>query len=255
MFRLKRRFVQPGNLILLVGQSNVLSAGYIDQFEGTGNALDLLRPSVLREYQRVFIWSPSQNKFVKLQARISNLGYQNNTIGPEIGVAQRWEQENPTGNLYIVKQSIPGVPITTWDDGQQGWSELSTWTDGAIAALKAAGLVPHIIGWWWNQGETGGNDPAYDSKLQNLADRMRARGFLTADTQAVIALMRYDSVMRQQEMQFVARNSPWASYVETVGYGVNSDNLHFTAATQFLSGHTDIYNKVFKLTSSYPFPM
>jgi hypothetical protein len=240
-------------VIIIDGQSNALGVGD-PAFFSTQLGLSLT-PSPTREFQRVFIWNAGAGAFQKLKLGINQFGY-GGSFGAEIGLAQRWEQENSTGNLYLIKHSQDGKPIQNWDYGTVGYNELvNNYIKAAYAWLTAQGLTPVERGWYWMQGESNAGDTTYKNRLQNLVSRLVADGALaTSGTVRVIGKVRSDAVVADQDVQYVA-SDPLARLIDTAFYDMNTDNLHYSGRAQYLAGFTDVYNRIFGLSTNYPFPM
>lgn len=89
--------------------------------------------------------------------------------GPEVEIAKRWLADNPTGNLWIVKDAKGSTGLAQ-DSGQLDWSPASTGEmfDHATAMIDAARAnldgSPYQFARWdaamWMQGETDATDPA-----------------------------------------------------------------------------------------------
>lgn len=238
----------------LQGQSNNLGVASISSI--AGSPLADLTPSIQREFQRVKIWY--NGAWAKLQLGVNNQAVQG-CFGLEIGIAQRWEEENPIGVLHLIKYSRDGRPIEDWTKqtggGYGGYEEyLTQYHQPALAALTNQGLTPVLVGQMWTQGESNAGDTTYANKLQALYNNWLADSILTPSVRLVVNKVRNDATVGGQGAIFV-QNNPATRLVDTKDYATNSDNLHYNARAQFLMGYTDDYNALFGTQSAYPFPM
>lgn len=182
------------------------------------------------------------------------------TFGSEIGLRNRWLDVFPGQTLPLVKSAMGGKAIIYWEKGRLigngggGYEALLADFQQAKALLEAQGKTVVVKGIEWWQGENDGGNTAYAASLQALMDNLRADGVLQPATKEVIMSIP-DSVVRDQQVTYVLRNSARAKLINTTDYINGSDNLHRTGRTQYLAGYTDIFNAIFGTSGNYPFPM
>lgn len=238
-------------ILVMDGQSNSAGQNYMSYFDATTHSL--ITPDPADEFQRVYLWNLQQQKFIKLRWGYTYAGLDG--FGAEIGYAQRWEQENPTGNLYIVKRGTGGASISQWDAGTESYNTLVTHVGLAKSALTAQGKTPFVKAFLWNQGESDSSNPTgYSTKLASLISRLTTDGVIEAATRRVI-VVQSDSALYPEQYNYVS-NDPQAVLVDAKDYPGNpGDEVHYTGRSQYLLGYTDAYNKVYGQNDPYPFPL
>lgn len=261
---------EVNNLIFISGQSNAQGLAWRSDL-WTG-AYSTITPSLTREFQRVYIWNPTASAWQKLQVgqpagfgqalaagtgggnelgqqgAEHPAGYQDG-FGPEIGLAQRWEQENATGNLYIIKGAKGGTVIINWlkATGTLYNQYLTDYITPAIAALT---VTPVRVGFVWMQGESDGatSTADYQTRLTTLMGDVLT-DFLSVSTLKIIGKARNQAAIATAQQNYVNGDAN-ARFINTTPYTMLSDNLHYAAGGMLQFGGADIYNAIFSTTGT-----
>ncbi|RPD45498.1 hypothetical protein DNI29_19140 [Hymenobacter sediminis] len=239
------------HLLIMDGQSNSSGINSITEFQQT--TYPLLASDPLDEFARAYIWT--DNKWQKLRWGLNNRGAGGNGFGAEIGFAQRWEAENPTGDLYIVKHGSPGNPINSWRPGNFQYTSLVQDVTAAKNNLVAAGKTPYVVGFLWNQWESdeGSASGYYQGKLTDLIQRLIADNVILATTKK--GIVGRTSGMLAEQNAYIATDAN-SKLLNTTGFPLNSDdNLHYTGRSQYLLGGYDAFNYFYGSSAAYPFPL
>lgn len=92
------------------------------------------------------------------------ISYDEDTFGPEAGLAETLSSQYPNETFYIIKCAFGGASLFHDFQSPSMASEISydyklltDAIDGGIRALKDAGMNPKIIGFCWMQGESDGS--------------------------------------------------------------------------------------------------
>jgi len=241
-----------GKMLIISGQSNAL--GKNDASALSASPLRDITPALTRQFYRVQIWNPTTQAFEKLTESVNGQTYPS-SVGVELGIAQRWEEENPTETLYLVKQTFDGAHISRWVKGAGDAYELlaGQYINPAKAALRAAGLEPNPIAFFWSQGEAESGQNTYLAALTSFMGNLVNDALIKPNTLQLISENHYDqNVVGGQQRQYCTV-TPQARYISTAAYGMMNDNLHYTAKTQFLAGYCDVWNAIFGSVKPYPF--
>lgn len=257
------------DVMLIDGQSNAFGDGPAADF-GLPPVSGLHSPDPLREFQRAKIWNPATATWQKLQAGVNSRSVSGAAdgihIGPEIGLAQRWEEDpvNAGKTLYILKYAINGANIEQWLNNV-GTYNPSTGPDGyggmrdyifapGLAALTAAGLTANIRGMLWNQWESNTGDGAYAGKLTTYYNKLVTDNFLPSGAKFVVVGSLNDAVILAQQQQFVAAG---AGRVLLDGQTLtrdtrNGDAVHISGNGQMKLGRFLAYDALMGRTSPRP---
>ncbi|MBF9140861.1 IPT/TIG domain-containing protein [Hymenobacter properus] len=237
-------------MMLLMGQSN--EVGIADsELIATTPELAAVTPALLREFQRVKIWNPTSHAWEKLQVGVNNLSWtlpgDHQCYGPELGIAQAWEDLNATEVLYLYKFARSGVGIAYFDPAntQSYYPQIRTEINEAKAALASQGLTPNVVGVSWNQGESDAGDTAYAAKAQALEDGLLADTLTAATTRWAIGEVKTDTVVPAQQAVWAGNNAATHVLIPTASY-LTHDGLHYDVRTMFNMGDVDIYNAIFQ---------
>lgn len=88
------------------------------------------------------------------------MSYDEDSFGPEVGIAETLSQQYPDETVYIIKCAFGGASL--YQDFQSPsmaahisylYKILTDMIDGGLHALKEANLNPKIVGFCWMQGE------------------------------------------------------------------------------------------------------
>lgn len=253
------------DVFFIDGQSNALGTGNMNDF---GKEPLIIAPDPKRVYSRAKIWNPKDGAatFQNLQGGVNNLSANDGTVtkaapysfpsfGAEIGLAQRYEAENPGKTYYIIKKTADGDPIEVWADGQTHWLDfVNNYLNPALAYFKANNLNPVVKGWYWMQGESNAGDTGYTEKLEDLDSRLTAVGALQANTIRVIGGVRNSAQMQAEQLAYVNANPTKRKFINTNGYSVIADGIHYDSKSCYSEGHRDVYNAIFGTAGGYALP-
>lgn len=225
--------------ILLVGQSNALGVGNVNELD---NSYPYLSP-----FSRVFIFNPKNNTYENLHVAENNQSandadYVNPIIeplpwgcfGPELGIAVWWMQSTTGGNLYIDKNTLDGQPIAQF---VANYNVHLARKNNADAWLSANGTDPEKIGFVWVQGEGDmfNTQSYYFNALNDYIDSLQSGGFIDYSTKRVITQCypgtgNYSAAIAAAKEEYVAiANNTFMAYYPNM---FNSDNVHLNAAGQ-----------------------
>ena len=216
--------------VLIEGQSNV--GGDADTALLTDYPLNRIQYNLFDTFNRVFI-SDTFGTYRPLKLGFNTYGDSPPRFGPELGLAMEWVKSNPSGLLFIDKKYQNGAQISTFLDGTTYATKLEQQRDSANKWLRARGLTPVDIGWYWNQGENDNADDSatYRAKLNQLyQDRLNA-GLIDFSTRPMIVTMPATSTMygagvRAAQVGFANENRYARLQIsDTIPLG--GDNLHF----------------------------
>lgn len=147
----------PGkaHVILLSGQSNASGISVVNYLKKTSEPGDFARYE--RGYDNVLIsyavdMLRSESGFVPVKP---GQGRQEDTFGPEVGIADYLSAAYPDETFYIIKCSVSAAGIAQHFQNENG--EYGYFITGVLDRLKKMskdGLDPEIIAFCWMQGET-----------------------------------------------------------------------------------------------------
>ena len=228
------------------GQSNKLGVGPSDDLASYDVGVDLLA-----EFERVFIYFYDNDALEPLHIPVNNMAANNGNytigaptafgaFGPEAGYAAAWLQDNPTGNLVILKDTVDGGNISqfagAWNTTRQARHA------AAFAAIEAQGWRIRTRVWDWVQGEgnMGDSQGSYQTALSDLIAAREADGTITEDTTIVLCKVPTDSTAYgagvAAAMDAIAASDP--TRIKSIA-GTNSfnvDDLHKDAYGQMRDG-------------------
>lgn len=242
-----------GNVLIQIsGQSNAMGYGKADNLSIP--PLSDISPAMSRTFQRVY-------QFDKDTLRWKKLFYNNSYayecldafgflgIGAEIGLAQRWEQENETDLLFIFKDGQGATAIDDHMKGQALYTQFQTRyaTAQADAISQGLDLPAEVSAFYWDQGETSGAVPsAYATQFAQLITDKISDNLLDADSKILMVRKSGQSVYQDA---YVASN-PLASIVPIDGAAYFPDGAHYDAATQVTLGGERAFNLIFDATGT-----
>ena len=187
----------PVKVILLSGQSNAVGYSYNNFSRGsdfTGERLEAARngyPKVLIRFSN----NPFEQAAEPQYGPVSNTAFEPVTFGqgsvspypdylafgPEVGIAETLTAAYPDETFYIVKCSTSGASLLTRFNPADKknptnlYSEMVSFTEGALSDLKAEGLAPEIIAFCWIHGgaDSAGNPAVYIDTYKALLDGLK----------------------------------------------------------------------------------
>jgi hypothetical protein len=216
--------------VLIEGQSNV--GGDADTALLTDYPLNRIQFNLFDTFNRVFI-SDTFGTYRPLKLGFNTYGDSPPRFGPELGLAMQWVKSNPSGLLFIDKKYMNGAQISLFLDGTTHATKLEQQRDSADKWLRARGLTPVDVGWYWNQGESDNSDDSttYRTKLNQLYQDRMSEGLIDFSTRPMIVTMPASSTMygagvRAAQVGFVNSNRYARLQIsDTISLG--GDNLHF----------------------------
>lgn len=135
------------------------------------------------------ITDPDDTRYAFNEVNGNGLWSTKDIFGPEIGLAIKWRTNAKTANrpLIIIKFAVGGTSIDDNGTAYQHWGlradgvplagslmrPAESVIDDAVAALRAQGKVPRLVGIYWGQGENDRNDSDYSASLKRLMARLR----------------------------------------------------------------------------------
>jgi hypothetical protein len=149
------------DVYLLGGQSNMSGQG---QTNGIPAGEEIIM-GMLYYHSSTVHGNTSPNT---LYTNVTPAGATISTFGPEIGFANRIKQLRPGAQMALIKYSVVGTSlIWDWRPGINA-ADTANWgpqftgfvntMNGGLAALRAAGYEPRIVGMLWQQGEQDAKD-------------------------------------------------------------------------------------------------
>ncbi len=239
----------PDGHIIIAGQSNAL--GYLN--EG---------PAPYAPTARVQIWTDTNGDGVADAWNYMRPGVNTGTPanphdwGPEVQIANDWLRDHSTGYLWIVKdaQTVKGSTGLAEDATQIDWSPHShgemfdTTIQAANDAMRNLSggqfAFDHYDAVMWMQGEQDAYDPAkaaaYQANLTELVADARAdwhvTDFIMGRITATAGAAADNLAVRNAEYT-VDYNDPFVASFKTIGFEMQSDNLHYDAVGQVSLGN------------------
>ena len=195
--------MKKANIVILAGQSNAVGVGHAEYLPRH------FSPEKVEEYVkgyenvRINFYSHGLRSGGFVPTAVGCTELAKVTLGPEVGMAERYAETHPDGDVFIVKCAVgatamwrdwlsprSGAPYDAdaysdqvedvlWaiDHGQPlraGWcyNELIKLLGESIELLEKEGYTPRIRGFCWMQGEadadTDANVAAYEARYDNL---------------------------------------------------------------------------------------
>jgi len=183
-------------------------------------------------------------------------------FGPEVTFGRTVADAFPSETFAPIKYAVGGTDLNNdWDpSGGSSYTNFRNKVTDGLAALTSAGYEPEIVGMLWTQGErdakTGRTAAQYEADLNEFIADMRTNYgtvlpfFLSRlpDGQTNIPAAALTEIRRAQAN--VATSDPLAYMIDTDGFGLKGDKLHFDAAGQVALGQA--FGQTY--TSSVPEP-
>ncbi|MCF7818180.1 MAG: sialate O-acetylesterase [Kiritimatiellales bacterium] len=151
----------PVDVYLLGGQSNMQGKGNITSIPAGQETIS----GVLYYHSPTVVGATSPNT---LYTNVTPTGSTTSYFGPEIGFANHIKALRPGAPMALIKYAVGGTSlIWDWRSGADA-TDTANWgsqysgfvntVDGGLAALRAAGYQPQIVGMLWQQGEADAKD-------------------------------------------------------------------------------------------------
>ncbi len=171
-------------VFILAGQSNMDGRGHTSDIPGIRPTLNVTQSSPGDSVEISYDGYQSSGTFAWMAPGNSG-GAEGaggaNEFGCELSLGQGLaEYQFPNQTVYLIKVSQGGTTLAgDWKPGTGAndltgcggdWSTLVSYTNAALATIKAAGNTPVIEGFFWHQGESDGqaltNAQNYDANLR-----------------------------------------------------------------------------------------
>lgn len=153
-------------VFLLFGQSNMWGVPLPQQQDLTTNArIEVLTTQTCNRH--------GNNQWVPAQPPLHGCvgGPGTNGQGPGVGpgdyFAKAIADAFPQDTILLVPAAVPGVSISTFQPGQQNYTNLLNRARMAQARGEIAGMIFH-------QGESDDNNPSWPNNVKNTVDRLRS---------------------------------------------------------------------------------
>lgn len=159
-------------IVILAGQSNAVGVGHTKHLEDHFSKAKVMEYKVGYENVKINYSSHGKvsNGFVNTTINCTQVG--KDTFGPEVGMAEIFNAEQPANSVYIVKCAFGATNLShDWlspsgektvdsTDDKTGWcyDELIKILGESIEMLEAQGYNPRIHGFCWMQGESDAGD-------------------------------------------------------------------------------------------------
>lgn len=210
-------------LFLLIGQSNMVGRGVVEEIDR-------------QPFARVW----SLDKDLRWQAAVDPLHWDNAQagVGPGRTFARWLAQANPNVEIGLIPAAVGGTSLEQWAPGGQLYLE-------AMRRLKAALPSGRLRGILWHQGERDSRDNSafnYIGRLGEFVDQLR-KDVGVADVPIVVGEIgeflytRNDTsypnaLLINQQLALVPVSIFRTAFVSSAGLGHIGDQLHFNAAAQ-----------------------
>ena len=216
----------PVEVFLLAGQSNM-----------AGRADDLGLPAALQ--------LPQDDVLFYYGSSLTTLRPGSGTdFGPEITFGRTVADACSTDTFALIKHGTSGTSLSgDWDpSGGATYTAFRNKVTDGMAALTSAGYEPEIVGMLWTQGERdaklGRTTPQYEADLNEFIADMRTNygsglpfylsRLSSGQTDISAAGL---TAIRTAQANVTAADSR-AFMIDTDGFGLLGDNLHFNASGQ-----------------------
>jgi hypothetical protein len=187
------------------------------------------------------VWIFDGTNFAKLTSS-NNRAYSSGNIGPEFGIAVRWMRETTTGNLFVMKQTDDGQPISVFLEGGAYFTTQLSWYTAANSWLASHSYTVTDCGWLWVQGESdaGSTQAAYHDSLAAYVQSRLDNGLQTSTSKRILAQMAvssnaYAPAVVAAKTQYASEHSDTTETLQMLRY-MNGDDLHENARGQVQLG-------------------
>ena len=143
-------FVEPTNVFILAGQSNMSGSGKVPDLAS------FVLPPNFQIFRAVESYEPLQEDWqvmTKYNTHIESWVPQR--FGPEIGLAETLAKEYPDETIYFIKTAYGGTSLAKfWHPGNRVYDSTFLETvNEAIAILDKRNISYRLAGFFWMQGE------------------------------------------------------------------------------------------------------
>lgn len=219
-------------VFLLGGQSNM---------DGRGDSDEL--PQGLRSPQNDVLF------YYRSNASLTTLRPGSGSdFGPEVQFGRTIADEFSTDNFALIKHAVGGTNLhTDWDPANgETYSAFQDTVKDGLEALTDAGHTYEIVGMLWTQGERDGKDgrttAQYEADLNDFIGDIRTNygedlPFFLSRLSSGQTDIRADRLAQIRAAQNnVAAGDSKTYLIDTDGFKLKDDNLHFDAAGQLELG-------------------
>lgn len=229
------------HLYFLVGQSNMAGRGSVEAQDKEP------LPRVLM-LNKAGEWVPA----------VDPLHFDKTAAGVGIGrsFAKIIAAANPGVTIGLIPAAVGGSPIDAWQPGYYYQPTQSHPWDDAIVRAKIALRSGTLKGILWHQGESDSNKelaPAYEAKLHNLIERMRAELNAPKVPFIVGQLGKFEGspwnefkLKVDQAHRELPQKVPNTAFVSAEGLSDKGDKTHFNSASyrEFGKRYAEAYLKL-----------
>ena len=164
-------------------------------------------------------------------------------FGPEVSFGRGMADANPSANIAVIKYTHGGTTLANnWSASGSQYASFVSTVQAGLEALTSAGHTYELRGMLWAQGETDTNSGAsadsYEANLTSFIARVRTDLFAGGALPFVLSTLsdnQYTDITTpgsgaykvRQAQEAVAAADPKTGIVNTDGYSVRSDIIHF----------------------------
>jgi hypothetical protein len=189
--------------ITIMGQSQAEGAAHVASLASYPLNLDTFH--FTDTLKRVWIWNTTRSQYEPLLIGVNNRAANDASVivyppalipsnnyaafGPELGIAQRWTEDNPSGILLIDKWVADGQKIGQFSkDTGRVWQQMVTGRTLATTWLKNRGLTAYDKGWMFVQGnaDNGSTQVYYQTALTKLIRDLQLNNYINASSTLVV---------------------------------------------------------------------
>ncbi|MEM9345947.1 MAG: sialate O-acetylesterase [Planctomycetota bacterium] len=165
-------------------------------------------------------------------------------FGPEVQFGRNVADEFSSDNFALIKHAVGGTDLDTdWAPNNGGtYNAFRNTVNAGLTALTDAGHTYEIVGMLWAQGETDAKDgrttAQYEADLNAFIGDIRTRYgedlpfFLSRLSSGQTDVPANGLTQIRAAQNNVAANDSNAYLIDTDGFGLKDDDLHFNAAGQ-----------------------
>jgi len=168
-------------------------------------------------------------------------------FGPEVTFGRSIADAFPSETFCLIKYAVNGSSLlSNWNPATgNSYASFNARVVNGLAALTAAGHTYEIAGMLWTQGEaeTGGTTTqVYQAALDEFIADVRTRYgpslpfFVSRLSNGQTGLPSGGLSTIRAAQEYVAANDPNTYLVDTDGFSIYTDNVHFVAAGQIALG-------------------
>lgn len=254
--------------ITIMGQSQAEGAAHVASLASYPLNLDTFH--FTDTLKRVWIWNTTRSQYEPMIIGVNNRAGNDASVivyppalipssayqqfGPELGIAQRWIEENPSGILLIDKWVADGQKIGQFGkDTGHVWTQMVTGRALATAWLKARNWTAYDKGWMFVQGnaDNGSTQTYYQTQLTKLIRDLQWNNYINTSSTLVVP---QDPALAQHPEQVdvninnarlaVAANNPNMVVFTYDTTTIPEDHMHADAYSQLNMGY-NAYKYIF----------